>query len=130
MQMADITIKKADGTTNVVYSTLTASAGDRSPAVWRSNSSATLRGNRITVQMETRWNGPSTARRATVSFSAPMVRTINAVETVVARVPIELSVVIPEGLTDAEVTEVVEQAMNFYSAPLIRQSIAQGYSPV
>lgn len=130
MQMADITIKKADGTTNVVYSTLTASAGDRSPAVWRSNSSATLRGNRTTAQMETRWNGPGTARRATVSFSAPVVRTIDAVETVVARVPIDLNVVLPEGLTDTEVIEAVEQGLNFCSAPLIRQSIAQGYAPV
>lgn len=130
MQMADITIKKADGVTNVVYSTLTASAGDRSPAVWRSNTSAASRGNRTTAQMETHWNGPGTARRATIVFLAPVVRTINAVETVVAKVPIDLNAVLPEGLTDTEVTEAVEQALNFMSASLIRQSIAQGYSPV
>lgn len=130
MQMADITIKKADGVTNVVYSNLTASAGDRSPAVWRSNSSATVRGNRTTAQMETHWNGTGTARREAVKFSAPIVRTISSVDTVVATVPIDLNAVIPEGLTDAEVTEAVEQAINFFASTLIRQSIALGYAPV
>lgn len=130
MQIADITVKKADGATNVVYTAITASAGDRSPALWRSNTSATLRGNRTTISMEAHSNGPGTARRVTVKFSAPVVRTIESQEVVVGTVPLEFSGVIPNGLTDSEITEAVEQAVNLLASTLIRQSIAIAYAPV
>lgn len=130
MQIADISVKKADGTTNVVYTAITASAGDRSPALWRSNPSATLRGNRSTVQMETHSNGPGTARRAAVKYMAPVVRTIEGQEVVVASIPMSLDAVLPNGLTDSEITEAVEQGMNLFASTLIRQSIALGYAPV
>lgn len=130
MQMADITVKKADAATNVVYTQLTASAGDRSPAIWRSNTSATLRGNRSTLTQEAHSNGPGTARRVTTKYMAPVVRTIDGLEQVVAYVPMDLNAVIPNGLTDSEVTEAVEQGLNLFASPLIRQSVALGYAPV
>lgn len=37
--MADITVKANDGTTNVVYNTVTGSPGIGAPAVWRNNAS-------------------------------------------------------------------------------------------
>lgn len=40
--MADITVKKADGTTNIVYTAIKASAGDRDTAIWRAESGATF----------------------------------------------------------------------------------------
>jgi hypothetical protein len=36
--LADITVKMADGTTNITYTGIVPSAGDKTPAVWRSNS--------------------------------------------------------------------------------------------
>lgn len=130
MQMADIVIKKADGVTNVTYSQITASAGDRSPALWRNNTSATLRGNRATLSLESHPNGPNTARRVTGKHLYPVVRMVDGQETVVAVVPTDCGTVLPQGLTDAEITEAIEQALNLFAATLIRQSIALGYAPV
>lgn len=130
MQMADITIKKADGVTNVVYSQLTASAGDRSPAVWRNNTSAALRGNRATFTMESHPNGPGTARRVTCKHSYPITRIVDAREEIVATIPTEFTSVLPQGLSDSEISEAIEQAVNMFAATLIRQSIALGYAPV
>lgn len=39
-QMANITVKKADGTTDVVYTALTPAGGDNSPARWSANALA------------------------------------------------------------------------------------------
>lgn len=128
--MADIVIKKADNVTNVTYSAVTPSAGDRSPAVWRSNSSATLRGNRATLSLDARSNGTGTARRVHAAARFHVVRTIDGVEVIAHTVPMELTAVIPEGLTDAEVSEAVEQEINLLSSVLVRQSIAIGYAPV
>jgi hypothetical protein len=38
--MASITVKKADGTTDIVYDALAASGGDNSPAAWRQDTGA------------------------------------------------------------------------------------------
>lgn len=130
MNMADITVKKADGTTNVVYTAITASAGDRSPALWRNNTSATLRGNRSTLSMETHSNGPGTARRDTLKFNYPVIRTVDGQEVQVGVVPMDLSAVVANGLTDAEISEAIEQGLNCFASTLIRQSVALGYAPV
>ena len=39
--MASITVKKYDGTTDIVFDALSASGGDNSPAVWRQDTGAT-----------------------------------------------------------------------------------------
>lgn len=129
-QMADIVIKKADGTTNVTYSAITASAGDGQPAFWRNNTSATLRGNRWNLSAVARPNGPNTARRVTVKFMAPIVAMVEGQELVVNTIPMETTAVVPNGLTDADINEAVHQGINLMGCTLIRTVFSDGFGPV
>lgn len=60
--MANIIIKKADGTTDITYTALTPSSGDKVPAQWRVESIGTVAGNRPTFMIQTRFSADKQAR--------------------------------------------------------------------
>lgn len=127
--IADIIVKKADGTTNITYTAIAGSAGDKIPAAWRSETSATLRGNRDVVTLVTQDNGPKTARRATAKAVMPIARVVSSVETVEDRIVFDLSAIVPNNLTDSEIAEKVEQALNMFASAPFRAAFKSGFSP-
>lgn len=126
--MASITVKKADGTTDVTYTALNGAGGDGSPALWRSEAGANA-ALRPTLSMTTRNNGPKTARRVNLAYQYPEVVSISGVDTVVNRLPIELTCPIPMGMADAEIDQAVSQFANLVKATLIQASIKAGFAP-
>lgn len=131
MQMANITVKKADGTTDIVFTALTPSAGDNIPAVWRNENAALPAGGRPVASLLTKWNGPRTARRSEFSFSYPVTYTdtTTTLTKVAHKIPFTVSCVVPQEVPDATIAEAVHQASNLLVSVLMRDSIKSGYSP-
>lgn len=129
-QAADIVVKKADNTTNVTYSLLTASAGDSSPARWSENSLSTNRGHRPTLEVRSQFNGPRTARRSNSVYKYPVLRTISGVETRIGDVLVDISVLIPQDVDDVTAAEAVAQGTNLAVSTLIRSAFTTAYAPV
>lgn len=129
-QAADIVVKKADNTTNVTYSLLTASAGDASPARWTENSLSTNRGHRPTLEMRSQFNGPRTARRSNVAYKYPVLKTVSGVETRVGDVILDISVLIPQDVDDVTAAEAVAQGTNLAVSTLLRGALTSAYAPV
>lgn len=127
-QIANVTVKKADGTTDIVYTADVPSAGDSSPAQWTSRSASTSRAYRPVVRMVASLNGPRTARRMTITGKYPIVRVVSGVDTLIATIPCEFSVVVPLLVTDAEASEATRQFENFLSHTLVRSCIEETYS--
>lgn len=127
--IADLVIKKADGTTNITFTAVAGSAGDKLPAAWRSETAATYRSNRPVFTMVTQDNGQKTARRANLKVVFPVVRTVSGVETVSDKVLLDASVLVPNALTDAEISEAVSQALNLLGAAAVVSAIKAGISP-
>lgn len=127
--MADITIKKADGTTDVVYKAKGASAGDSIPANWTLDAASTYRNLRPEAKITTRWNGPRTARRIDFSLKMPVVREIDGVDTRTDDTIMSVSVIIPQRMTDAEVSEIAAQGANLLKSTLIQSVLNSGYAP-
>lgn len=125
-QMADITIKKADGTTNVVYTALSPSAGDKVAAVWRSNTVSNIPGRRPTFSLTAEWNGPRTARRVTALASWAE---YDANGVLVGNIPMRYEITLPQGLTDTFIAEAVEQFGNLLAATLVKQAQKDGFAP-
>lgn len=126
---ADIVVKKADGTTNVTFSAIVRSAGDKIAAVWQSLTSAAAVANRWTLKQVSSDNGPRTARKVTTLYRAPIVRSIGGVDTVVATVPMELSATIATTLTGAEIDEAVSQGLNLFASAQVKTGYVSGYAP-
>lgn len=129
-QIANITIKKNDGTTDVLYTAVVPSAGDKSPAVWRNLTVGTAAGHRPEARLTSRANGTGTARRMDGAFTYPTLVTDTSGKTQVAdRFILNLSGVIPLGMPDTDLNEAVSQALNFFAAQLSKDSFKSGYAP-
>lgn len=126
-QMANITIKKADGTTDIVYTGLSGAGGDGSPSMWRAGSTGAAM-HRPTLSVTTRWNGPKTARRVVMQFNYPEVVSVSGVDTVANRLPIEITAPIPMGMSDAVIAEAIAQGANLFKAALLQEIFKTGFA--
>lgn len=132
--MANLTVKKADETTNIVYDALTGAAGDGTKAVWRQDTGAAAGvpvGHRATLEMRTTSNGPRTARRIQVDYKRPystqntVTSKYEASDSVVGT----LTMTIPNAIPASEISESVRQYLNCLAATLIKQAAEAGYAP-
>lgn len=125
----DLVAKKNDGTTNVTYSVLAASGGDRSPAIFRDNTFSTIPKNRPRLKIESRPNASGSARRVTTDFLYPYTASVNGVETIVDTIPFTVSAAIPAGCPDAVVAEAVSQWASLHGLTLVKDSFKAGFAP-
>lgn len=129
-QIANITVKKNDGTTDVIYTAVVPSAGDKSPAIWRNQTVGSAAAHQPQVQMQSRANGTGTARRVEVVGSYPSLTTgsdgrINVSDKVILTV----SGVIPLGMATLDVNEAVSQLLNVCASVLSKDSFKTGFAP-
>jgi len=128
--LANMTVKKNDGTTDIVWTGVVPSAGDKTPAVWKSQTVGTADSQRPELKLSSRDNGPATARRLDGTFTYPTLATgSDGKVNVVDRMIINISAVKPKAMIDADVNEAVSQAMNLFGSTLIKDSFKQGYAP-
>lgn len=128
--MANIVIKKADGTTDVTYTAAAPSAGDKSPAVWKNATVGSVLAARPTFSIVMMDNGTRKARRARSTFLWPKTRLDTAGNvSVVGGASSESSHLIPQDMTPTEIGEFVAQYANLLASALIKQALNDGYAP-
>lgn len=120
--MANITVKKNDGTTDVVYTQQAPSAGDRSPSVWQNLTVGSAMGHRPSLALTARPNGAGTARRVETQFVWKQVSTdsTTGLVSIVNSLPISLSAAIPDGMPDTDVNEAISQCFNLHASTLVK----------
>lgn len=129
--MANITVKKADGTTDIVFTAANPSGGDKSPALWRSESAGTADGFMPRLSVWSRENGPGTARRVEYTFSYPQTATdsTTTVTSVINKALASGSFVVPKEMPAAQLNEFAAQFGNLMASALIKSVNATGYAP-
>lgn len=127
--IANITVKKSDGTTDVTYSAIAGAPGEGQPAIWQNTASALIRGNRSALAMQSKMNGTKTARRVDVNGNYVVNRIIDGQEVRIGNIPGVFSMPIPEWASDAEIAEAVDQFLNLLASSHIRTHVKAGASP-
>jgi hypothetical protein len=132
--MASITVKKNDGTTDIVFDALSPSAGDNVPAVWRQDTGNTAGlpvGLRSIVRMLSKDNGPKTARQVKVSLDFPYATqdTTTSKYSATDRVRIEVMATIPLAIPASDINEAIAQGVNLLDSSLMVASFQAGYAP-
>lgn len=129
--MANITVKKADGTTDITYSALQPSSGDGVNATWRSETAGSQANVKPTLVLASRWNGPRTARRIDFSFAYPQKFTDSqtSLDAVANKVILAGNFTLPTGVPDTIAAEAVAQCTNLLVSTLIRDCLKAGYAP-
>lgn len=132
--MANITVKKSDGTTDIVYDALTGAGSDGSPAAWRQDTGATATlpvGLRALFWLKSIWNGPKTARKLPFRYERPYATqdtTTNRWSSL-DKLVIEGVATVPQGMPPTEINEGVAQGCNILASALIKSSMQTGYAP-
>jgi len=128
--LANITVKKADGTTDVTYTAVAGAAGDRTPAAFRNNTVGTTISERPTLLISSKDNGPRTGRRVDINFSWPMT-TVDAGgnKSIVGRMTGTASVLVPQNQEASVIAEQAHQFGNLIGSSIVKASINEGYAP-
>ncbi|DAD50424.1 TPA_asm: coat protein [ssRNA phage Zoerhiza.2_30] len=132
--MASITVKKADGTTDIVFDQISASGGENSPAFWRQDTGAAAGlpvGLRPYLRLSSKWNGPKTARQ--IAFEANFPYAVQDSTTTLYsakdRVVATGVITMPQGIPSVNLNEAAAQILNLLSSALIKSSVQVGYAP-
>jgi hypothetical protein len=127
---ANITIKKADNTTNIVYSLLAAAGGDKSPAVWRSTTATGTAGQQPFIQVQTKSNGDNNVRRADILFVFPSVYTDTSGNTQIrSKGVFQGSFALPLDASAQDMLEMGAQLPNLIADVMFKSTFQTGYAP-
>lgn len=129
-QMANITIKKADGTTDIIYVALTPSSGDRTKAVWRVESMGSVPGNRPLLEISSKASQNGQARIVEGKMSYPETYTDSATGVTAVRLRDVGSFVttVDQRGTDTTHNEMAAQFGNLICSALVQSIIASGFN--
>lgn len=129
--MADITVKKADGTTDITYVALSPSAGDKTPAQWRVEAIGTVPGNRPTLAVTSRFSVDRQARVVEGKLLYPETFTDSTTGIVATRLRESFSFtqIIRQDAADSTTKELSAQAANLVKSALIQSVLMTGFAP-
>lgn len=131
--MADLVVKKNDGTTNITWTAIQRSSGDSSPAIWREQTLTTMRGGQPTLQLWAKWSGNARdARRSEVRAVYPYVVSDGsfspALQSVKAQIIYGSYLIVPEVIPTAYADEAIAQVLNLQ--PALKAGLQGGFSYV
>lgn len=129
--MADITVKANNGTTDVIFVAKNPSAGDSVPALWRADAEGLSAAAKPTFTMASRWNGPKTARRMDLNFvyNQTATNTTTGLVSIVNRIPFSCTVALPAEVPDTVIQEATARFVNLLASVLVKASINSGFAP-
>jgi hypothetical protein len=127
----DLTVKKYDGTTDIVWTVVSASGGDKAPAVWRSKTAPGTVGQQPTIQFKARSNADGSVRLCDILGIYPSTYTNSATgQTEVRSTPVlTVSFAMPQNVVIADLREFVYQTINLLGTATFKASILDGYAP-
>jgi len=131
--MANVTVKKFDGITDIVWTAITGSGGDKTPAIWRSSSANTgTTGQKPVISMTGRSNADGTVRRIDISASYPSVytNTSTGLTEVRSKMTFSGSFAVPQNIVLADTQEFAAQISNLIASSLFTTSVIAGFAPV
>lgn len=128
--MAAITVKKNDGTTDIIWTNVQPSAGDKTPAIWRSQSVGVAPAFQPEFRMWSRSNGDNSQRRIEgwVDYKQTALGSDNIIR-VVNRGLFKFEAAVPQSMLTADLNEFVSQSLNLMSTVLVKDSVKQGFAP-
>lgn len=128
--MANITVKKNDGTTDIVYTGVSPSSGDATAAIWKSQTVGSAPAHQPEFRLTGRdaSSGLKRALRSTYVYPQIATDTTTSLTSVVDRAQADTNWNFPKGMSQADINEFVSQYANMLVATLIKDCVKQGYS--
>lgn len=127
--MANITVKKHDGTTDITYVAKTGAGGDNLSAVWRADSVSSIPAHCPTLQFKGSSNAANTTRIMKWEFDYPIIDSSSGSPVVVGHLKGNGAIPVLQNADWTQVREGVAQQLNLLGSALMRSSFLEGYAP-
>lgn len=128
---SNLTVKKNDGTTDILWSAISPSAGTGVPAVWKSLTVGTADDHHPEFRLSSSVSkdGKSTKMRGTFMYPSLSTDSTTGLTTVVRNAKGFIDWDMPRGMPDAEINEFAQQFVNLLVHDHIRNAIKTRVSP-
>jgi hypothetical protein len=128
--IANITVKKNDGTTDIIWTGVQPSSGDGTPATWKSQTVGTASAHQPELRLSARDANKGSHRLLRLTFQYPQIATnsTTSVTSVVQKAMATLEMEIPKAMASADVNEAVSQLTNLIDSSLVVSCLKEGYS--
>lgn len=128
---SDITVKKQDGTTDIIYSTV-AGASSNSPAIWRGANGGYSPGAKPEFRISSGPSGsPANGRRIPVSYSYPSLTTgSDGIQRITGRFNFTGHVTFTNDMLDVDRAEGAYQLGNLMAHVTTKTAMFSGFAPV
>lgn len=129
--MANITVKKADGTTDITYTAMNPASTDGTKALWRANTVGDNPQQRPYLTYEGKASKDGTRRETTSNFVYPItvINAVTGVKSVVGYYTERTERKLTLLASDADASEATAQAANLSASALIKSCSAVGFAP-
>lgn len=128
--LANITVKKNDGTTDIVYTGQCPASGDATPAIWKSTTVGVAPAHQPEFRLLAKdaSKGARRALRSTYQYPQIATNSTTGLTSVVDRASADTNWVFPKGMAQADINEFVTQHANLQVAALVKDCVKAGYS--
>lgn len=126
--MANITVKKADGTTDIIYTALAGSSGENVAAVWRQEDAGKPAALRPSLKFSAK-AGANGRRAMEMLHVRPITRTVDGALVQVGTHTVRVIGTVTFTDTQSEVNEAISQGINLADSALIVAAFQEGYAP-
>lgn len=128
--IANLTVKKNDGTTDITYTAASPASGDSTPAVWKSQTVGTALAHQPELRLTARDAKRGLARELRTTFQYPEIMTNSTTgqTTVANRAMASTTWTFDKSMKASDVNEFVAQYANLMAAALLKSCVQSGYS--
>lgn len=128
--IANIVIKKNDGTTDITWSAVQPSSGDGTPATWKSTSVGSAQAHQPEFRLSARDAQKGNVRtvRATIRYPQIATNSTTGVTSVIGVALLSATLEFPKTMSNTDVNEAVAQTFNLLDSTLIADCFKAGYS--
>lgn len=128
--LANMTVKKNDGATDVTYTGISPASGDGSPAVWRNESVGVAANHRPEYRLSSKDGKSGSARivRSTYVYPQIATNTTTTLTSVVTSAKCTTEWELPKGMSQADINEFAAQLANLHDHALIVSCVQAGVS--
>lgn len=128
--IANITVKKNDGTTDIVYTGVAPSSGDGSPAIWKAQTvgSAPAHQPEFRLAAHDGSKGGKRVLRSTYQYPQIATNTTTGITSVMDRASADTNWNFPKGMSQTDINEFVSQYANLLVSTLVKDCVKGGYS--
>lgn len=129
--MANITVKAADGSSDILYTAMNPASGDGVKALWRALAVSTQPAAQPWLVLWSRNNGPGSARRVDYEYRYPQsyTTTTTGLISLANQFIWKGSIIVPQGAPTAFADENAAQCANLLASPLVKAAISSGFAP-